>query len=62
MEFIKITLMYKDREQGSYYDRIDNMDLADLIDGMEQGDDSYNLSIVEMSEVEYENLPEFQGF
>jgi len=62
MEFIKITLMYKDREQGSYYDRIDNnMNLADLIDGME-GDDSYNLSIVEMSEVDYENLPEFQGF
>lgn len=62
MRFIKIASMYKNKEQGSYIDKIDNINITDLIDGMELGEDSYKISVVEMSETEFEKLPEFTGF
>ena len=51
--------------QGSYYiDRVDsNINLADLLDGAPVGeDDGYIVSIIEMTEDEFNNLPEFTGF
>lgn len=62
MRFVKIELMYKDKAQGSYIDGIKAVSLADLLDGMEPGTDSYRLSIVEMSAAEFKKLPEFMGF
>lgn len=62
MRFVKIELMYNDKKQGSYIDKINNVTIADLVDGMEPGSDSYRLSIVEMSDTEFEKLPEFMGF
>lgn len=62
MQFVKVELMYHDKKQGSYIDRIENIHPIDFMDGMEPGSDSYRLSIVEMSETEFEKLPEFMGF
>jgi len=62
MRFVKIELLYKDKAQGSYIDRINKVNLVDLLDGMEPGADSYRVSVIEMSKVEFEKLPEFIGF
>lgn len=62
MRFVKVELMYRDKPQGSYINKINEMSLTDLLDGMEPGTDSYKVSVVEMSEAEHEKLPEFMGF
>jgi len=60
--FVKIELMYGDSCQGGYIDDPENMSITDLIDGLEPGDDSYRISVVEMTKKEKAELPEFVGF
>ena len=62
MRFIKIELMYKDKVQGSYIEKFGNVSISALTDGMEPGSDSYRISVVEMEEEEFYELPEFTGF
>ncbi len=60
--FVKIESMYGDSSQGGYIDDPENISITDLIDGLETGDDSYRISVVEMTEKEQAELPEFVGF
>jgi len=62
MRYIKIEAYWKNWPQGSYIDKIENISLADLIDGLAPGDDSYRISVVVMSEEAFKALPEFTGF
>jgi hypothetical protein len=50
-------------EQGGYYTQpVDNpLILADLFDGADVGQ-KYTLRLVEMTQAEYDALPEFDGF
>ena len=61
-QFIKVELMCGDRALGSYIDRPKNVNIMDLFDGMRPGEDSYRISVVEMTEEELAALPEFDGF
>lgn len=60
-KFIKI----KSVSQGSFYIETFDTKLAlyDLLDGADVGeDDGYLISVVEMTQEEYDALPEFKGF
>ena len=57
-DFVKITLMYGNQPQGCYVDHVSNVDLIALFDG----DDCYKIETIEMTDEEFEKLPEFQGF
>ena len=61
-KFVKIELFYGDDLQGGYIDRGGGISLADLIDGLEPGEDYYRISVVEMTDEELAALPEFNGF
>lgn len=63
MKVWKITLYFGDKPQGSYIEK-DVMSIADgNFDSMEPGsDDWFKIECVEMSETEYNNLPEFMGW
>lgn len=63
MDFIKITLMYKDKPQGSYIDHTCNVDLIDMMDGADpDSEDWYKLEAISMTDDEFKALPEFMGF
>jgi hypothetical protein len=62
MKYAKIELFYGNESQGGYIDRSGDINLSDLIDGLEVGEDSYHISIVEMTKEELDALPEFDGF
>ena len=55
---VKITLMYGNKPQGSYIDHVSNVDLGALFDD----DSCYKIETVEITNEEFEKLPEFQGF
>lgn len=62
-KFVQIELFYGDESQGGYVERESRaISLADLIDGLEPGDDYYRVSVVEMTDEELAALPEFNGF
>lgn len=60
--FIKI----KSVSQGSFYIQSSDepiMSIVDLLDGAEPGEENgYIVSVVEMTQEQYEALPEFIGF
>lgn len=60
-EFIKIQLMENGKSAGSYIERSERVDVADLFDGAAPGE-QYLLTLIEMSEQDYAALPEFMGF
>jgi len=62
MHLIRITAMHKDKPQGSYIETPGEFDIKSLLEGLEPGEDSYKLEIVEMTLDEYNKLPEFTGF
>ena len=50
-------------QRSSYIDKGTNINLLDLLDGSDPGEDEgYLVSIVEMTEEAFELLPEFDGF
>ena len=50
-------------QRSSYIDEGTNINLLDLLDGSESGEDEgYLVSIVEMTQEQFELLPEFDGF
>lgn len=50
-------------QKSSYIDREGNISLSDLLDGQPPGEsDGYLISIVEMTQEEFNALPEFAGF
>jgi len=61
-KFIEIKLFTNNKFQGSYIARTETFSIKDLLDGAEKYADCYCLSVVEMTEEEYEKLPEFTGW
>lgn len=62
MKLCKITLLIDGEPQGHYIDHPSGT-VLDLTDNLEPGSgETYLLESVEMTEEEYEKLPEFTGF
>lgn len=61
MKYAKIELFYKNKRQSGYIENPEKISFSGLMDGLEPGDDSYRISVVEMTEEEYEALPEYLG-
>lgn len=62
-EFIKVELLYDGKSQGSYIETLES--IPDTIKYELQGlseNDSYKLTKVKMTEQEFLDLPEFEGF
>ena len=61
--YVKIERFCGDQFEGSYIDPLKRFDGYALFDGAEPDEDeSYRLSLLKMSEEEFEALPEFNGF
>lgn len=56
-------LKVKSVSMGSYYiDELSNFKVVEDMLSDSEVDDGYELTIVEMTEEQFENLPEFDGF
>uniref|UniRef100_A0A6M3KZL5 Uncharacterized protein n=1 Tax=viral metagenome TaxID=1070528 RepID=A0A6M3KZL5_9ZZZZ len=63
-QYLKITLLYNGKEQGSYTEKAPAyIEVEDGRTGTRSdSDDMYKIEIVEMTKRQYESLPEFDGF
>ena len=60
MIYVNVALYENGKKGNSFTDEIENIS-PDMFDGPEPGE-SYLLTFVEMSEKEFKNMPEFEGF
>ena len=65
MRVYRITLLYDNKPQGSYIEK----HIVQCLDGLRDEllfelsiNDGYKIEVLEMSENEYDSLPEFNGF
>ena len=65
-QYIKITLMYGDQEQGSFCEPIDKLisffELNETGETTKESKEWFKVEFVRMTEKEYNELPEFTGF
>lgn len=65
-QYIKITLMYGNQEQGSFCELIDKpinfYDFNETGETTKQSGEWFKIEFVSMTKEEYESLPEFEGF
>ena len=65
-QYVKISLMYREQPQGSYYEPIDKpvsfFELNETGETSKESGSWFKVEFVKMTEAEYKNLPEFTGF
>lgn len=62
MAYVRIELLYRDKRQGGYIDKIENVVLSDLMAGREIEESLKISKVANMTEEEFAALPEFTGF
>ena len=61
MTFIKVTLLENGKPGSSFINREGEIDVSALFDGADVGE-IYQLEKVDITEEEFDNIPEFTGF